>query len=242
MRAENLFHNVDREIDFFEFVFESFVRIEVGRILDVGCGTGRHYIPLAKKGYEVFGVDLSQNMLSVLKTKLKDADLEPNFLRKDMREIDFSAEFDAMICMNSVFMYLLTDEDISQALAAFHRALRPGGVAIIDIMNFLSLLGRYKEDIVEHQTWYGLKIDRAIKHSVEDVPAIWNHREFGIIEDSSTKTTYSEHHRFRMLNYNEMTRFLMEAGFSEIKCFGNFDDREEVKSNSKRLIFAAVKR
>jgi SAM-dependent methyltransferase len=241
MRAELLTQNTDQELEFFRFVFDSSARIKVRVILDVGCGTGRHYIPLMQEGYDVTGLDGSQSMLNVLKEKAKEANVKPCVLRKDMRDMDFASEFDAIICMNTVFLYLLKDEDIFQAFSAFHKALKPGGAAIIDIMNFLSLLGRYKEDIVKIYSKDGVKIERAVKHSVEDVPAIWNHHEFGVIEDSGETITYLELHRFRMLNYNEMCRFLNEAGFNEIRCFGEFTAREEVKTNSKRLIFVAVK-
>jgi len=241
IRAESLIRNVGQELEFFRFVFDSFAKTPAHKILDVGCGTGRHYIPLMQEGYEVTGLDLSQNMLNVLRKKAKAAGLNPYAFRKDMREIDFTDEFDAIICMNSAFQYLLLDEDISQTLKAFHRALKPGGIAIIDMMNFLSLLGRYKETIVENYSKNGKNFKRATKHSVEDVPAIWNHSEFGIIEDNGETTVYDELHRFRMLNYNEMRRFLHEAGFREIRCFGEFVAREEVKSNARRLIFVAVK-
>lgn len=241
IRAEGLIRNVGYELDFFKFAFNSFAGTPVNEILDVGCGTGRHYIPLMQKGYKVTGLDMSQNMLNVLKRKARESKIKPHVFRKDMREIDFVEKFDAAICMNSAFMYLLTDEDILRALRAFQGALKPGGVVIIDIMNFLSLLGRYKENIVESYSKDGIKVELAISHSIEDVPAIWNHQEFGIIDDNGEIITYHEFHRFRMLNYNEMRRFLSEAGFCEIRCFGEFVAREETKSNSKRLIFVATK-
>lgn len=232
----------DQELEFFKFVFDSFAGTQVNNILDVGCGTGRHYIPLVQAGYSVTGVDQSQNMLNMLKEKAEAAELEPRVFIKDMREIDFAGEFDAIICMNTAFMYLLTDEDILQALRAFHSTLKPGGVAIIDIMNFLSLLGRYKENVVERRVKDGVTFEWAVRHSVDDVPAIWNHHEFGMITDNGKTITYRELHRFRMLNHNEMWRFLSEAGFCEIRCFGEPDAREEVKSQSKRLVFVAMKK
>ncbi len=241
VRAELLTRNVSQELEFFRFVFDSFARTQVRVILDVCCGTGRHHIPLTQEGYDVTGLDASQNMLSVLKRKAKEANVKPRILRQDMRDMDFASGFDAIICMNTAFLYLLKDEDILQVLNAFHKALKPGGAAIIDIMNFLSLLGRCKEDIVRIYSKDGVKIERAVKHSIEDVPAIWNHHEFGIIEDSGETITYREIHRFRMLNYNEMCRFLNEAGFHEIRCFGEFVAREEAKTNSKRLTFVAVR-
>ena len=74
MRAELLARSADQEVEFFRFVFDSFARIQVRVILDVGCGTGRHYIPLSQEGYDVTGLDGSQNMLNVLKRKLEKSE------------------------------------------------------------------------------------------------------------------------------------------------------------------------
>ena len=209
--SESRFKDISQELEFFKSIFDSCAKIPVTRILDVGCGTGRHSIPLIKSGYDVTGLDKSQNMLSMFRGKLESGNLKAKIVKKDMKNIDFIEGFHAIICMNSAFMYLLTDGDILQALKAFHKALKPGGVAIIDIMNFLNLMGRYKENLVEKYTKDGIAMERAIRHSVEDLPAIWNHHEFGIVEDDGKVMTYHELHRFRMLNYNEMRRFLFEA-------------------------------
>jgi len=239
LKAESLFLKVNEEIEFFKFAFENYAGIKVTKILDVGCGTGRHYVPLTQAGYEVTGLDPSENMLSKLRIKLEKANIKPCIVVKDMREIDFDAQFDAVICMNSAFLYLLTDDDILKTLKAFNRALNNGGLVIIDIMNFLSLLDRFREEVVGRQIKDGVVCETAIKHSVENVPAIWNHDEFGIINDNGTEITYHEQHRLRMVNYNEMKRFLKDAGFQNIKCFSEFTDREEAKTNARRLILVA---
>jgi hypothetical protein len=108
-------------------------------------------------------------------------------------------------------------------------------------MNHPDDIRRYNENIVQRYTRDGITFDRAIRHSIDDVPAVWNHHEFGIVEDSGNTITYRELHKFRMLNYNEMLRFFREAGFSDVKCFGEFTTREEVGGQSKRLVFVAVK-
>ena len=94
IRAESLIQNVGQELEFFRFVFDGSAKTSVHKILDVGCGTGRHYIPLTQEGYEVTGLDLSQNMLHMLKKKAGAAKLEAHIFRKDMREIElWSKEF-----------------------------------------------------------------------------------------------------------------------------------------------------
>ncbi len=115
-------------------------------ILDVACGAGRHVIPLSKNGYTVTGVDTSQAMLDVLREKAGQVGIEIPVTRCDMKEIGFREEFDAIICMYTSFNYLLTDQDIEKALAAFHRALRPGGIAILDLMNPIFYIGKFQRD------------------------------------------------------------------------------------------------
>ena len=241
LRAEDLFLNVGEELDFLKFAFDSFAKIKVKRIMDVGCGTGRHYVPLTQAGYDIAGVDPSENMLNKLRDKLKALNINPQIIVKDMREIDFNMQFDAVICMNSAFLYMLTDEDILKALKAFQRALNDGGLVIIDIMNFLSLFGRYKEMIAGKYIKDNVIFETAIKHSIDDLTSIWNHDEFGIITDNGKETTYHEQHRLRMLTYNEMKTFLTDAGFQNVRCFAAFTDREEAKTNARRLILVAGK-
>ena len=241
IRAEAMIRNVGQELEFFKFIFDSFANTSVSDILDVGCGTGRHSVPLMQSGYSITGLDLNQTMLDMFREKAESENLNPRIFNKDMREIDFDDEFDAIICMNTAFQYLLTDEDILKTLGAFHSALKPGGVVIMDLMNFMSLLGGYKENMVNHYSRDGVSYMQAISHSVENVPGIWNHREFGVIEDSGRTLTYDELHQLRIVNYNEMRRLFQETSFREVRCFGDFADREEIKNNAKRLLFVATK-
>ncbi|MBD3183856.1 methyltransferase domain-containing protein [Candidatus Poribacteria bacterium] len=241
IRTESLIQNVDQEIEFLEYVFQEFSGIQVKKILDAGCGTGRHTIKLAQIGYSTAGLDQSINMLKVLEEKVEDSEYDIHTVNKDMRDIDFDCEFHAVISMNSAFQYLLTDEEILNTLKAFHIALETGGVLVLDLMNFLSLLGRYKENVVEEYTKNCISFERAIRHYIDNVKAIWTHKEFGIIRDNDKEIYYHETHKFRMINYNEMYKLISEAGFSNIKCYGEFISQEEAKNSAKRLIFVAVK-
>jgi SAM-dependent methyltransferase len=116
--------NTRKEVEFLKRVFEMH---GVNRVLDVGCGTGRHAIPLARAGYEVVGIDLHEEMLEVARRKVKGG-MRVTFLQMDVRDLSFREEFDAAICMWSTFYYL------PQPLAArkVQQALRPGGVFMIE--------------------------------------------------------------------------------------------------------------
>lgn len=230
------------QLDFLAWAFTNLAKRTVKRVLDVGCGTGRLLIPLAQRGYDVVGADASAEMLSVTKEKAQKVGLKKLRLEHhDMRRLPYRDEFDALICMFTAFNYMLTDEDVNEALACFYRALKKGGVCVVDVMNWLSLLGRFREYAVQHGGADGVSFHRVVTHTFDDVPGIWYHDEFDTVIESGKTTSWREVHTLRMLTHNEMRRFLQDAGFASIKCFGSFTDREEAKRSARRLIFVALK-
>lgn len=81
------------------------------KIVDIGCGTGRHAIELAKRGYSVTGIDLSEAQLKKAREKAEQANVKVEFLRYDARNLPFENQFDAaiMIC-EGAFPLMETDE------------------------------------------------------------------------------------------------------------------------------------
>ncbi|EKQ53369.1 MAG: methylase involved in ubiquinone/menaquinone biosynthesis [Methanobacterium sp. Maddingley MBC34] len=110
------------EVDF----LESEINYDKGcRILDVGCGTGRHAIELAKRGYSVTGVDLSENMLNKAREKAIDAGVPIDFQIADARNLQFEDEFDLVIMMcEGAFSLMETDEMNFQILECAARAIK----------------------------------------------------------------------------------------------------------------------
>ena len=109
-------------------------------ILDLGCGTGRHDFLLAEIGYEVSGVDMSQEMLEVANNRRSSliahrglADpLAPFFLQGDIRSIRLEKTFDVVISLFHVMSYLTGNQDLSDAFATVQAHLKPGGIFIFD--------------------------------------------------------------------------------------------------------------
>jgi SAM-dependent methyltransferase len=116
------------------FVEESLGVERGGAILDLACGTGRHAVELATRGYEVVGFDLSLAMLSRAGDEAQDRGVKLNFLQGDMREMSFEEQFDGIFCWNTSFGYF-EEEKNAQVVQKVHRALKTGGMFLLDVIN-----------------------------------------------------------------------------------------------------------
>jgi len=108
-----------------------------GRLLDVGCGTGRHLVHFARRGFEVTGVDLSEHMIAVARDKLADEGLTGRIVRTnfcDLRELS-DESFDYAICMFSTLGMVSGRKNRADALAEVHRVLVPGGTFVVHAHN-----------------------------------------------------------------------------------------------------------
>jgi SAM-dependent methyltransferase len=117
-----------------EFVLESMNLAAGAQVLDVGCGYGRHAMELAARGFHVVGLDLSTPLLVRGGEESHRRGLTINFVRGDMRELDFENQFDAAYCLFSTFGYF-DDETNKKTLGNIQRALKPGGKVLIEILN-----------------------------------------------------------------------------------------------------------
>ena len=99
---------------------------EGDRLLDVPCGTGRHSLELAARGYSVTSLDLSAEALEPLRASAEAAHLALDVRLADMRALPFEADFRGIVCLGNSFGYF-PFEDCGAVLAGFGRALRPGG-------------------------------------------------------------------------------------------------------------------
>jgi SAM-dependent methyltransferase len=125
-----------------------FIESEVGGdrsvpILDIGCGTGRHAIELARRGYRVTGIDLSPSQIERARAKAAAAGVAPDFRVGDARRLPFRGEFGlaVMIC-EGAFALMETDEMNFEILRGAGRALRPGGKLVMTTLNGLFPLHR----------------------------------------------------------------------------------------------------
>jgi 2-polyprenyl-3-methyl-5-hydroxy-6-metoxy-1,4-benzoquinol methylase len=126
--------NTENEV---EWMIKEYLTSPEMKILDVGCGTGRHAINLATKGYKnITGIDLSPSMLSAAKKAAQEKNVAVDFRIGDARELPFESEFDAAMCLcEGAFGLLENDAENYKILSAVHQALKKNGVFILTSLN-----------------------------------------------------------------------------------------------------------
>jgi len=163
---EALFENYGIKYDRESFVQgtigeSDFIEKEIGfdkgtRILDIGCGTGRHALELTRRGYAVVGIDLSESQLKRAKAKAAEQKLQIDFQKHDARNLPFRNEFNLvmMIC-EGAFALMETDEMNFQILRNAAAALLPKGKLIFTTLNGLFPLFHSVKDFLDSNTKEG---------------------------------------------------------------------------------------
>ncbi|MDQ3388448.1 MAG: class I SAM-dependent methyltransferase, partial [Gemmatimonadota bacterium] len=113
------------------------------RILDLACGWGRHSTELARAGFRVTGLDLSETLLARARRRAQAAGVEVEWVRADMREIPGAGGYDAVLSLFSSLGYFLSDEEDLRVLRGARAALRPGGWFLLETMHRDHIVGDY---------------------------------------------------------------------------------------------------
>ncbi|HEY53686.1 MAG TPA: methyltransferase domain-containing protein [Caldilineae bacterium] len=148
--AEPYTQNTRAEVDFIEQVIGG---DRSKAILDVGCGNGRHSLELARRGYQVLGVDLSASMLAQARQTAAAENLVVGFRQGDARALRFVRQFDVVIMLcEGAFSLMETDAMDSLILSKVFRALRPGGRLIMTAPNAAFMLAQPPTDAFDLTT------------------------------------------------------------------------------------------
>jgi 2-polyprenyl-3-methyl-5-hydroxy-6-metoxy-1,4-benzoquinol methylase len=195
---------IEKEIDF----NKSF------RILDIGCGTGRHAIELARRGYSVIGVDLSEAQLQKARDNARKENVSPSFIRADARTLTFEHEFDlvTMLCEGG-FPLMETDDMNFAILQNARKALRPRGKLIITTLNGLYPLFHSVKDFIN-----GHYENDVIRKNTFDLMTFRDHSEFTFVDDAGREKTVISNERYYVPS--EMSWMLKSLGFQKIAFLG----------------------
>ncbi len=208
---ESFTHGTLGEVDFLEQEMQSNKNL---RVLDVGCGTGRHAIELTKRGYQVVGIDLSDSQLAKAKAKASQEGLEIPFLKADARTLPFHQEFDVaiMIC-EGAFPLMETDQMNFEILQSVANALKSKGLFIFTTLNGLFPI-THSLQVDEEEEQGGSHFDF---HNF-DWLTMRSHSTATVQDDSGQIQTMEVDERFYLPS--EIHWLLSTLGFQSIEFFG----------------------
>lgn len=124
--------NTDVECNFIEACLKTYGPPNAKRLLDIGCGAGRHMTELAQRGYQLTGVDIQPEMVAYVQEEAKKARVPMQAHVGDLRRLTITGTYDAAFCFMDTFRFLLTNEAILSHLRTVAKLLAAGGLYVTD--------------------------------------------------------------------------------------------------------------
>jgi SAM-dependent methyltransferase len=227
-----------QEVDFLTKAFKRY-DVQGRRVLEVACGTGNHSKILTARGYDITGIDISEDMLSIARKKVKS---HARFLRGDMRDLDavVDEKYDAAICLFSAISYNLTFSDLKRTLQGFYDRLGERGIVIFDThftkKDFKD--GYRGEDIFDDGIVFGARLGISTRKG--DVGRI----SFSYLIKDGAKSVVlrNDVHRFGLFDLKDFLRAMEEVGFVETIAYVDWTFKKANKNNEFRdIVFVGRK-
>jgi 2-polyprenyl-3-methyl-5-hydroxy-6-metoxy-1,4-benzoquinol methylase len=224
-----------------DFIEEELNYKKSGKILDLGCGTGRHTIELTKRGYNVTGVDLSISMLNRAKEKALMEGLNIIFEQGDARKLTYKNEFDLviMIC-EGAFPLMETDEMNYEILSNAQQSLKVGGKLIFTTLNALFPLFHSVKDFMESS---GSEGNATYKNQQFDLMTFRETDITTVIDDDGNEKKFTCNARY--YTPSEITWLLKSLGFKNIAIhgatLGAFSRKDPLKTDDYEMLVVGEK-
>jgi len=223
---ESLFENYGKKYDNEDFTQGTigecdFIEKEIDfnkslKIIDIGCGTGRHSIELTKRGYKVIGIDLSESLLKRAKEKAKAQNLQVDFQKHDARELAFKNEFDlAIMLCEGAFPLMETDEMNYEILRNVAKSLKDPGKLILTTLNGLFPLFHSLEEFRASTTKEG---NATCRSNTFNLTTFRDYSVTTVEDDFGIKKELECNERYYVPS--EITWLLKTLGFKKIGIYG----------------------
>lgn len=216
--------------------FFHYYGIDNGIILDLACGTGKLCVEFANLGYDMIGVDLSSEMLSVARENLSESGTEALLLCQDMRKLDLFGTIKGCYCSLDAINHLNTIEDVKTAFGRVSLFTELGGIFVFDVNTL------YKHEKI--------LADNSFVYDTEDAYIVWSNEYKGqgitnitldIFErEEESYYRYSEEFCERAYSDAQLTSALNDVGF---EILGRYNDlsSEEPNDKSQRVYYVCKK-
>lgn len=227
----------ERRADYLEKLFKR-SQIPVHTVLDLACGTGEMTAILTERGYEMIAVDGSPDMLAQAREKAVGLKGEPPvFLNQEMAALDLYGTVDAAICCLDSLNYLTSGKEVQKVFQRLHLFISPGGLLIFDV-NSVEKMAALDGQVFLDETEDVYCVWRTEYEKRSKVCRYWV--DLFIRRPDGSWDRKGEEHIQKAYSAEDLRAWLMEAGFSRIRTYG--DCRMAVpRPNEQRIFFSAVR-
>lgn len=225
-----------------KFVKEMLVKYNINeapQLLDLACGTGELSVRFAKEGFQVTGVDLSEDMLAVAQAKAESQGERIPFFRQNMAELEGQGQFDVIGIFCDSLNYLETEEEVIDTFSSVFQHLRSGGLFFFDVHSIYKLSHGF--------------MNQTFALNEEQISYIWNsfpgelpdsvehELSFFVLDERTDKyDRYDELHFQRTYPVQQYSSWLLESGFDILEVCADFAPSPP-QSNSERIFFVVRK-
>ena len=232
---DHLVAGIDYEewADYIEEILKKF-SLQTRYVADLACGTGNTTLPLAARGYEVYGVDIAPAMLAKASRKAEEQGLRPHFLEQDMRQLSLPRPIDLITCYHDGLNYIVDPADLRQVFRRVHDSLRPGGLFIFDLNAVEKLSGGGGETTFVEDDNMSLIWETAYDKQTD----VWEIKLTGFIRKGELYDKFIEVHKEKAYKNSEALTFLNEAGFEVLDIYHGFSFDPPMPA-SRRLFYVA---
>jgi len=209
-----------------------------GKLLDVACGEGSFALAMTRSGWQVTGIDQSEEMLRLARHRSQQAKAAIHFVKHDMRFLDFSDEFDLATCWFDSLNYMLTNDDLQSTFNNISRALKPGGWFLFDMNTTYGLAVHWQKErcYVQQETPDLLELHRTdydFENHIAKLTITW------FVCEGEIWQKFEEEHIERAFSIQEIEESLDYAGFTNIYRFGSIRHQKPLQADSNRVWFLA---
>ena len=220
------------ECDFIEEVFRAFSPKPIKTVLDAGCGTGGHALPLVRRGYDVTGIDASEVVVEIARKKVEQNNSKLDFYATDIRDFQLNRTFDACTCMFAVVNYLTSNEDIRSALMNVRKHLEKDPLFIFDCWNGLAVLRILPSVTVKTVVQEDKKVIRIARPEMDAFRHLCRvNYHLTVAQGNAIVSEIEEAHVIRFLFPQEISHYLEDANFELLKICPFMDLRGKVDEN-----------
>lgn len=220
-----------KEVD---FIIEKLNLNGKERILDLGCGTGRHSLELARRGFDVVGVDIDERFIEKAKNMAKEEQLEVSFVQSDIRDLKFENEFDVVLNLWDGAVGRCKDKsEVNKIFQAISKALKVNGQHFITLYS-----ANYAKKIYPLSTWYATdKILTLVKFEWNNEESIATYFEKNIrLEESIQTVEFESESKEKLYTLEEMKEILNNQVIKIENVYSSFEGEKEKKLSQQYLI------